>query len=150
MKNMSDITYEQAFEKRIAALEAKLKAKHDTSELLHEIDELNRHNKVLQKADMHREKIWKKRVVTLEREVDMWRKHVPELETQLANFESDAYVLSLLTKIDELEANLDAVEKCQRYTIGVVNDVHYSYTTDNPDGEWMRTKDVLKALGEAK
>jgi len=71
---------------------AALEAKHDTSELLHEIDELNRHNKVLQKADMHREKIWKKRVA--------------ELETQLANFESDAYVLSLLTKIDELEAEL--------------------------------------------
>ena len=46
-------------------------------------------------------------------------------------------------RISELEANLDAVEKCQRYTIGVF------YLLDNPDGEWMRTKDVLKALGEA-
>ena len=31
---------------------------------------------------------------------------VLELQAQVANFESDAYVLSLLTKIDELEAGL--------------------------------------------
>jgi len=47
---------------------AELESKHDTSELLHEIDELNRHNKVLQKADMHREKIWKNRIAELEAE----------------------------------------------------------------------------------
>ena len=29
---------------------------------------------------------------------------IDELEAQVANYESDAYVLSLLTKIDELEA----------------------------------------------
>ena len=31
---------------------------------------------------------------------------IAELEAQVANYESDAYVLSLLTKIDELEADL--------------------------------------------
>ena len=48
---------------------AELESKHDTSELLHEIDELTRHNKVLQKADMHREKIWKKRVAEREEQL---------------------------------------------------------------------------------
>ena len=32
------------------------------------------------------------------------RDRIEELEAQVANFESDAYVLSLLTKIDELES----------------------------------------------
>ena len=36
-------------------------------------------------------------------------KRIAELEAQVANFESDAYVLSLLTKIDELEALGDKV-----------------------------------------
>ena len=36
--------------------------------------------------------------------------HIAELEAQVANFQSDAYVLSLLTKIDELEA----WQKCVR------------------------------------
>ena len=47
-------------------LKDEIKARCDHSELLHEIDELTRHNKVLQRADMHREKIWKKRVAKLE------------------------------------------------------------------------------------
>ena len=35
---------------------------------------------------------------------------IAELEAQLANFESDAYVLSLLTKIDELEGLVSDLE----------------------------------------
>lgn len=41
---------------------------------------------------------------TLEEAAD----RITELEAKLANFESDAYVLSLLTKIDELERDLKA------------------------------------------
>ena len=32
-------------------------------------------------------------------------------ELKVANFESDAYVLSLLTKLDELQAQLEAIRK---------------------------------------
>ena len=55
-----------ANKEEIDTLKAKLDARCNHSELLHEITELSRHNTVLQKADMHREKIWKKRVAELE------------------------------------------------------------------------------------
>jgi hypothetical protein len=46
-------------------------------------------------------------------------------------------------RVAKLEAQLKAVRECQRYTVNNV-----SCTTDNPDGAWMTTKDVLKAAKE--
>ena len=67
----------------------------DHSELLHEITELSRHNTVLQKADMHREKIWKKRVT------EMQRKNADLLEA----VEDMDYTKKLRAKIAELESD---------------------------------------------
>ena len=44
-------------------------------------------------------------------------------------------------KAEELEAQVEAVRNCQRYTHH-----HGGYTTDNPTGKWMLSEDVLAAL----
>jgi len=79
--------------------------------------------------------------------IDGLRKRIAELEAQLANFESDAYVLSLLTKIDELEAKLDAVQP--------LPDKWRKYTFDNPEAtSYIDSADCAdeleEALGETK
>ena len=78
------------------------------------------------------------------------QREVAELEETNRAYK-EAWSVNILTnRIAELEAKLDAVLKCQRYTISVVNDEHYGYTTDNPDGEWMKADEVLKALQQEK
>jgi len=105
-------------------LKAKLDARCDHSELLHEIDELNRHNKVLQKADMHREKIWKKRVAELE-----------------------ADLFTVQKKRNELQAKLDAMQplpdKWRKYTFDNPEATSYIDSADCAD-------ELEEALGEAK
>ena len=76
---------------------------------------------------------------------------IEQLEAKLANFggrvQSDVYVLSLLTKIDELEAKLDAVQP--------LPDKWRKYTFDNPEAtSYIDSADCAdeleEALGEAK
>ena len=55
-------------------------------------------------------------------------KRIAELEAQVANYESDAYVLSLLTKLDELE---EVIRKCKE-------------TGSNESIEWM--EDIERAI----
>jgi hypothetical protein len=58
---------------QIERLKERLRVKHDSSELYQTIRDLERHNKVLQKADKYREKIWKKRVKDLETQLSEGR-----------------------------------------------------------------------------
>ena len=46
-------------------------------------------------------------------------------------------------RIEELEAKLNAVRNCQRYTMH-----NGAYTTDNPTGKWMKSADVYAAIKE--
>ena len=54
----------------------------------------------------------------------------------------DVFICDLILEVKELKARLEAVKNLQRYSVG-----DGTYTTDNPDGEWMRSEEVLAALG---
>jgi len=108
------IEYFEYLFNRIKQLEAKLDARCDHSELLREINELTRHNKVLQKADMHREKIWKKRIAELEEERDRLLKHTglcrAHWETPMdKRSDNIGCPICLTNRIAELEARLDTL-----------------------------------------
>jgi hypothetical protein len=46
-------------------------------------------------------------------------------------------------RIEQLQAQLDAVKTCQRYTL-----LTGAFVTDNPIGKWMKSEDVLLIAGE--
>ena len=136
-------------------MKAKLDARCNHSELLHEITELSRHNTVLQKADMHREKIWKKRVAELEAQAELDK---AEINAAFNNAEMFAdRIAALEAENNELQAWVDSYrEHGTRVLNANKEEIDTLKAKLNAAHNWVLNtcpeeyNQFVKALGEAK